>query len=113
MGICRTICFWVGEIVELLKVVWDQDEPSIQGDVKVHEYGNVTNKGWKGPQYALYKGKSGGVKPVKPGKTPPAHCKPLEVVVWSEAFVMWGSDGKMLQPQARKLKKHVVEQLAD
>ena len=67
--------------------------------------------GWLGPQLALYKGKSGPAKEVKPGHKPASGLKPLQVTVWSEAFVMWDSEQKMLQPQGRRLKKNVIDQL--
>ena len=105
--------YWVGKIVELKRVVWDPTNDAIQGDVVVHEYGNSSSieSGWLGPQHALFKGKSGPAKEVKPGQKPAAGLKPLQVTVWAEAFVMWDSEQKMLQPQGRKLKKKVIDQL--
>ena len=44
--------YWVGEIVELMKVEWN-DDGTLLGDVKVHEYGN-TATAFKGSQDPLY-----------------------------------------------------------
>ena len=103
--------YWVGKIVELLRVVWDaKASEKVEGDVKVHEFGATTNQGWRGPQYPMYN-KSSGTGKAKVVKAPSAHHTPLYTVAWAEAFAMWGSEKKMLQVKGRKLKKSTVEQL--
>ena len=49
---------WVGEIVELLDVVWDEKDPQ-DGNVVIQEYGSKKagdgkKPAWKYPQHPMY-----------------------------------------------------------
>ena len=103
--------YWVGKIVELMKVVWEPEaSEQIEGDVKMHEFGTISNEGWKGPQYPMFN-KGSGIGKAKVVKNPTASHTPLHTVVWAESLAMWGSERKMLQTKGRKLKKNAVGQL--
>ena len=48
---------------------------------------------------------------VKPGQKPASGLKPLQVTVWSEAFVMWDSEQKISTPSScRRLKKNAIDE---
>ena len=101
----------MGEIVELMQVCFDKNNADIVGDVKVHEYGNAATSSFKGAQYPLYtNGSKTCTRPIKPGQSS-RQLQPLTQVVWTESFVMWGDESKMLAPKSRKVLRTAMSQI--
>ena len=84
---------WVGEVVELLRVVFNEDNPDEHnGDVVLHEYGGLWAEGkWKtGSHVPLYKNRGSNVM----RKTQASER--LLVTVWAESVAHWGVHKEVL-----------------
>jgi hypothetical protein len=109
---------WVAEIVELLNVVWDENDQK-DGNVVMHEYGSKAagsgkKVSWKYPQHPMYtKGADLRWKyEIEVGKKVGSSFKPVLVHVWDESVVMWGSRREMLTKKSM-LKKSVLDDLLE
>jgi hypothetical protein len=108
----------MGEVVELLRVVFEESAPEAHlGDVVVHEYGSYDNgKFLSQALHPLYKNsRKHANEPATPfpkGKQPPAaHFKPLLCTVWTEAIAMFGDDGDILTKKGRLINKQTKIEL--
>ena len=83
--------WWVGKVLELLEVVWNEKK-SITGDMVVHEYNGVGKGAKFEPSYSL-------------DNTPVVCC------VWSHCCDQWGSEDRMLDSNSKHLLLNVMSAL--
>ena len=75
--------WWVGKVLQLLDVIWDENHPDdTHGDVVVHEFDGVGLNATFKPLYQ------------KGRKAVQMHC-------WMESCVVWGAQNKMLTKKGR------------
>ena len=101
-------------IVELLNVVGGENDPNLEGDAVMHEYGTKQGgkgkkESWQYQQHPMYvKGNDKEWRyPIEVGKKVGIAYKPILVKVWAESIVMWNDRRDMLTVKGM-LKKSVV-----
>ena len=88
----------MGEIVKLLEVVYDPDDPeAFDGNVEVQEYGTYTAGMWTQPFYPLYMRNASKERILLMKDKPvPQNARPIITTIWAESIVLHGSADTIL-----------------
>jgi hypothetical protein len=105
--------FWLGEILELLQVVWDEQKPhKYKGDIVVREYARVHMESENTPAFQAYLPSWKKKLQFRHSKARPgSKWEPVKTTIWWDCVQGWGSKVRMLQ-ENHQLTSEAVQMLS-